>query len=612
MRTRSAFRPFATRGRHTISAILLTFALVSTLSVGLSLRATTRSQHRASVVEVAARQRTLAQRYVAEVLLRLQGADADPDSIATVLARSASALINGGVAPGLEGDDDETTISAATEPSVRAQLEQERRLIADLTATGRAILAHRAVATVPLTAHESISVADPITRLRVLAAMTSNVSLNAARTFAVATDRNINNLIVIQVLLGAGGLLTSLMLGWALIVTTRRQTAHFRSLVNSSTDLVLVLGASGCRFVSHSVTNILGRPETDVVGHGFLRLVHRDDQALVLATCTEGGAHEVMFRMRNDVDEWRNLEALVTDLREDRHIRGVVLNARDVTDRVRLERQMADLLQKERETVRELREANLIKDQFVAVASHELRTPVTAIVGSLITAQTSAVQQDTATQAELLGRALRQAKRLAQLTQNLLTASAVDRGKSDLSLSSFPFELVVRDALEALGNAGRFSVELPRDLPQLTSDRTALQRILVNLLDNAAKFTPDTRTVEVRARAADNSLAFWVRDYGIGIPESDVARIFDRYYQVDSSSTRRYGGMGLGLSVVVDLLKELGGTIGVRSWPGKGSIFTVSIPLVHPIASPPESEPTRPERAEQPDEPVSVRRGNVA
>ena len=245
----------------------------------------------------------------------------------------------------------------------------------------------------------------------------------------------------------------------------------------------------------------------------------------------------------------------------------------------------------------ELREANVIKDQFVAVASHVLRTPVTAIVGSLITAQTAADQQDAATSAEMLTRALRQANRLSQLTQNVLAASAVERGQTDLCLSSFPLGLVVRDALDALGDASRCRVEIPQDLPHVTSDRTALQRILVNLLDNAVKFSTGTRTSELGARAADESLTFWVRDYGIGIPEGEVGRIFDRFYQVDSSSTRPYGGIGLGLSVVRDLLKELGGTIEVMSWPGEGSVFTVSVPVVHPIArvretpAPPTSAP---------------------
>jgi len=110
MRRRADFRPFATGGRRPILAILLTFAVFSTVSVVSSISATKRSQHRASVVEVAARQRTLAERYVKEVLLAGTGARVDPHYTASILARSADALLNGGTAPPVYGDDDETTI----------------------------------------------------------------------------------------------------------------------------------------------------------------------------------------------------------------------------------------------------------------------------------------------------------------------------------------------------------------------------------------------------------------------------------------------------------------------------------------------------------------------
>src|SRR5207247_1776724 len=115
MPRRADFRPFATRGRRPILAILLTFALFSTLSVISSISATKRSQHRASVVEVAARQRTLAERYVKEVLLAREGARVDPRFTASILARSADALLNGGTAPPVYGDDDETKLSSATD-----------------------------------------------------------------------------------------------------------------------------------------------------------------------------------------------------------------------------------------------------------------------------------------------------------------------------------------------------------------------------------------------------------------------------------------------------------------------------------------------------------------
>jgi diguanylate cyclase (GGDEF)-like protein/PAS domain S-box-containing protein len=340
MPRRADFRPFAARGRRPILAILLTFALVSTVTVALSISATKRSQHRASVVEVAARQRTLAERYVKEIVLARAGARVDPRYTASVLARSADALLNGGTAPAVYGDDDETKLSPARGPAVRGQLEQERRLVVDLTATGNALLAHGPVARVPLTAHERLELKDPVLRLRVLAALTSNVSLNAARTLASATDANINRLIVFQSVLGAMGLLASLLLGWALIMATRRQTAHFRSLVTSSTDLVLVLGTEGCRYVSRSVTQMVDRAEATLLGPGFETLLHPEDRAAVQSAAVHGGPPEIVFRVLNANGEWRHLEAHVTDLREERWVRGVVLNARDVTERIKLEDQL--------------------------------------------------------------------------------------------------------------------------------------------------------------------------------------------------------------------------------------------------------------------------------
>ncbi len=333
-------KPFAARSRSPIAAILLVFALFSAVSVGLSIRSTTGSRHRAAVIEVAARQRTLAERYVNGVLLLRAGRQADPYYTAVILSRSAQALLNGGTAPGVNGDDDETTLPAARGRIVRAQLAQEARLVRDLTATGSAMLAHRSAAAIPLTAHERIATPSPVERLRVLAALTSNVSLDAARTIGRNDDRDIGNLITLQVLLGVAGLLTSLLLGWALMAATRRQTAHFRSLVTSSTDLVAVFGAGGCRYVSQSVMHMLGRHEQDVLGVGFLRFVHSDDRDPLQGACENAQVHEIVFRLQNNFGEWRQLEAHVTDLRWDRHIRGVVLNARDVTERVRLEEEL--------------------------------------------------------------------------------------------------------------------------------------------------------------------------------------------------------------------------------------------------------------------------------
>src|SRR5262249_9328776 len=224
---------------------------------------------------------------------------------------------------------DETTLTAQTVPLVREQLEQERRLVMDLTATGSAIMAGKPVGRLPTTAREHLRTLPPLQRLRVLAALTSNVALNSARTIASHTDRNVNSLIVLQVLLGIGSFAVSLLLSLALIAATRRQTAHFRSLVTRSTDLVLVFGGCVCRYASDSVTEMLGREEPALLGAGLFDLVHPDDQAAVRSAVLHAEPHELVLRLSNRFGEWRHVEAHVSDLRDDRRIRGVVLNARD-------------------------------------------------------------------------------------------------------------------------------------------------------------------------------------------------------------------------------------------------------------------------------------------
>ena len=274
------------------------------------------------------------------MLLTRAGAQADPEAIGRLLSRSATVLLDGGKVPAVEGDDDETTLEGQSDPAVRNQLMQEQRLVADLTATGNALLAGHPVAGLPTTARESVGDLPPLQRLRVLAALTSNVALNSARTIATRTDANVSSLIVLQIVLGIGGLLVSLLLALALIAATRRQTAHFRSLVTRSTDLVLVFGAGACRYVSDSVTEMLGREEQRLLGAGLLDLIHPDDQASVRAAAANAEPRELVFRLGNKFGEWRHLEAHVTDLRDDRRIRGIVLNARDVTERVRLEAEL--------------------------------------------------------------------------------------------------------------------------------------------------------------------------------------------------------------------------------------------------------------------------------
>jgi diguanylate cyclase (GGDEF)-like protein/PAS domain S-box-containing protein len=340
MRAGRAFNPFDNRGRRTLGAILVVFAAFWVLSVAISVVATSRSRHQAGVIQVAGRQRTLADRYVEQVLLVRQGRQANPATTAEILRQSARALLDGGAVPAVEGDDDETAIPKQTDPGIRAQLQQELRLVHDLTVTGTAVQARRPLPDSALTAHEHLRVSDPVTSLRVLAALTSNVSLNASHAIGRKADERIRSLERLELLLGIAGLLTSLVFALAVVKAARRQTAHFRSLVSASTDLVLVFGPEGCRYASPSVSALLGRTDAELRGEGFDAIVHDEDRATVTEARLSARQPELLFRVSDHAGSWRHLEAHVTDLRADRHVGSIVFNARDVTERVQLEEEL--------------------------------------------------------------------------------------------------------------------------------------------------------------------------------------------------------------------------------------------------------------------------------
>jgi diguanylate cyclase (GGDEF)-like protein/PAS domain S-box-containing protein len=328
------FQPFANRRRLPVIALVIVFASFSAFSFAMSRGAANRSAHRATLVRAIARQRTLAMRYSEDVILSLNGRASDPGATADTLKESATALITGGLAPAVEGDDDEVEVPPASTAKLRDQLAQDRRLAADLVATGRALL-ERTGERPRLTANETITATDPVLRLRILAALTANVALNASRTAANETDKNLADLEELQAVLALFSAALAASCGWALIAATRRRTAHFRSLVTQSSDLVIVYARGRVAYVSDAVTRVLGYDAHEV--DALAQHVHSDDRVQFEEACANGTPSQFVMRVQARSGDWRHLDAHVSDLRNDRHVRGVVLNARDVTERVLLE-----------------------------------------------------------------------------------------------------------------------------------------------------------------------------------------------------------------------------------------------------------------------------------
>jgi signal transduction histidine kinase len=250
----------------------------------------------------------------------------------------------------------------------------------------------------------------------------------------------------------------------------------------------------------------------------------------------------------------------------------------------------ARALAREHQVVGELQRLNRLKGDFVTMVSHELRSPLTAIIGYAKTLRLPHVSEDAMLRAEALQILERQGERLLRMVENLLTASQLENRAIPFSVSPVSVEHLFREVTQNHSAAGeRISVSLPVDQVIINTDRQLLGRVLSNLLDNALKYSASGSPCELGARCTDRGVELWVKDHGIGIEPEEVGRIFDRFYQVDSSRTLSNTGVGLGLTLVRDILRELGGSIEVTSEPGRGSTFLVTVPLRFAGASEEES-----------------------
>jgi signal transduction histidine kinase len=233
---------------------------------------------------------------------------------------------------------------------------------------------------------------------------------------------------------------------------------------------------------------------------------------------------------------------------------------------------------------RALVDANEQKAHFMANVTHELRTPLQGVIGLSELVAKGIYGPANPRQQEAMANIKLSARRLLALIDDLLQLAAYDAGKREVQLE----ELDLGEALRGLMATAQWllvdrTLQLEYEageLPRIVSDRGKLNHIVLNLLTNAIKFTPDGGSIAVRARAVGSSVEIAVEDSGIGIPPDQLARIFDEFHQVDGSLSREYGGVGIGLALVRRMLTSLGGTITVDSALGRGSTFVVTLPGV--------------------------------
>jgi len=232
--------------------------------------------------------------------------------------------------------------------------------------------------------------------------------------------------------------------------------------------------------------------------------------------------------------------------------------------------------------VTRLKQLEKIRSDFVANVTHEIKTPLTAIIGFVETLRDGALE-DRATALGFLGVIDDHARRLNRLVDDLLIISAIELGEKKLDFELLPVDVIIEHVVPLIEQAAgekqiTLQVDIPSDMKPVRGDRDSLGQILLNVLNNAVKFTPEEGSVSVTAATVDEQVVIRVEDTGIGIPKNEIPRLGERFYRVDKMRSRKLGGTGLGLSIVKHLMDAHGGSVLIESQPGRGTTVSLIFP----------------------------------
>ncbi|HVE72352.1 MAG TPA: ATP-binding protein [Thermoanaerobaculia bacterium] len=259
-----------------------------------------------------------------------------------------------------------------------------------------------------------------------------------------------------------------------------------------------------------------------------------------------------------------------------------------LAERAALAIENAKLYTEQVEARRKVEDLSRLKDEFLSIASHELRTPVTSIKGYTQLAKMLIKEGDLNTSEEYLDIALDQIDRMSRLILELLDVSRIETGRLEIRREPIAWPQFVRDVVHRHHTAvsdRRFHVSVPDAGKVVTGDRDRLEQVLGNLLENAVKYSPDGSDVTVTVEDRGDSLVTAVCDRGIGIPADELAQVFERFHRGRQVSSTNYGGLGLGLYITKQIIERHGGTIWVESKEGAGTTFFFSLPAAEAVVT---------------------------
>jgi PAS domain S-box-containing protein len=480
-------------GRRLGWVIPVLIVLVAAI-VSYNARAIAQQRGSALVVYTAARQRALVERYTKDVLVKVDGFQADPKDSGEAMRQPVDVLLDGGSVRAPQGGGSRVEIAPARDWRVRRKLEQDRRLIDELIRTGDLVLDG---------GHDAPNYAANVTRLRVLSAQLSSVSNDAVQEITQQTEASLSRLVRIEIALGLLSVLAALGLGLLLRRAGAEQAAQFRSLVNNSSDLITVLARDGTiAYQSPSVERMLGRRAADLVGTTLGGLVHPDDQDDVNASLTKlveaapGATANFACRLQHKDGSWRHVESICTNLADDPRVNGLVLNIRDVTEQAALRTSISDLLHN------------------LARRSQGLVDRQLELIDEL---ERNEVDPD---RLDELFRMDHLATRMRRNVENLIVLSGVDQRRR--WSASVPLRDVVEAAVAEVEDYSRVQVAGIQDLTLAGQAASDVAHLLAELVENATSFSSPTTTVEVSGGPTGNGYVIEIEDHGIGMSDIEL------------------------------------------------------------------------------------------
>jgi PAS domain S-box-containing protein len=384
----------------------------------------------------------------------------------------------------------------------------------------------------------------------------------------------------------------------------RQSESRLRLIIESAKDYaIFTLDLNGVVTTWNAgAERLLQYSEAEIVGHNSRIIFTPEDRAQGRAerelqiALTQGRAENERWHLRKDRSRFWG-SGLVMPLQDEAgNVQGLVKIMQDKTTQRQAEAERERLLQQEQAARAEAQRANQVKDEFLAVLSHELRSPLNPILGWTQLLQKGKL--DATRQQEALATIERNAKLQTQLIEDLLDISRIMQGKLSLTVSPVSLTFVIMAAVETVRLAAEAkNIQILLDLAAgsvaVAGDEARLQQVVWNLLTNAVKFTPNGGQVTIELRQRNQMAQIRVMDTGKGIEPQFLPHVFEYFRQADSTTTRKFGGLGLGLAIVRQITEMHGGTVWAESpGEGQGATFILQLPSIQPVALR-GSEPTQ-------------------